>query len=134
MAERGLASRLVEFCVLCVCIWLQKCMPVVLMFRDISCKAHEYGLIEYPRLVVRLGVIRCCGEMFSSKEGAHCSKGFDDELCTFVSEYIRPDSVGEEPMIKEDIRNRRGCCYRRGYSSSQLKVLTETDKYELATW
>lgn len=60
----------------CILEWLYKFITVFLMVGDVVLKAHENGLIESFGLAVHLRLIRCCCQVFSTEEGAHCRKEF----------------------------------------------------------
>lgn len=71
----------------------------------------------------------CCRQVFKSKKDKYRSEPFSVGLSTIVSEYIRRDAVGDEPIIEEDIRSVRGCCPGRCNSSSELRESVSNVKH-----
>lgn len=68
---------------------MHKGAAVFLMLREVVSKANDDCSIESAGLAVRLRAIRCCCEVFSSKEGTHCSKMLADKLSTIFCKYVR---------------------------------------------
>lgn len=84
--------------------------------------ADERYLIKYLGLAFRSWIIRCCSQVFNTKEGAHRSTYFPDELSAIVSVDVRRDAERDELVIEGKNRNVRGCCQGRWDSSSQLSL------------
>lgn len=85
-AERFLIRRSVNLSVVRRREWLNKCIPVLLMFDDDRSKVHKNGSIELFGMATRLFIIRCCCQAFNTEEGASLEEAFADELGTIVSE------------------------------------------------
>lgn len=108
--ERGLVCCLVNLRVVCIRESLHECIPIPWMLVDVVSNRHKDDLFESPGSAVRLWMVRCCWQMFSSEEGAHCSKTFAHELSTIASEYVCCVVENIEPITKRDICNVRCCC------------------------
>lgn len=68
---------------------VNKGISIMLIFGNVVSKVHENGLVEFLGLDIRLGMIRCCCQLFNTKESPHRDKAFADELNTVVSKVFR---------------------------------------------
>lgn len=73
----------------CTREWLDKCIPVLLIFGSVVLKAQKNDFIEFLRLAPHLWKIPGCCKVFSTVNVTNRSEEFDDKLRIIVSKYVR---------------------------------------------
>lgn len=99
------------------------------MFGVVVSEKHGEGLTKFFRLVVCLWIMQCCGQVFSTKDGAYRCKDFAANLSTMFTDDVRLNVLWNDPTINEDIFNVCGCCLGHRDSLSKFGILVGNDRY-----
>lgn len=93
-AERDLVCRWVDLRGVRICMWLYKCITILLMFVDELSKAHKNIVIKSLGLAASQWIIPYCCQV-SNNDGTHCREECSDELSKISMEDVCLDAVLE---------------------------------------